>query len=337
MPNTPDAGSVQPHEVSVVIPVYKGETTLPGLLAELESLTAIMCSPGGSPWRVSEVILVHDNGPDGSADVMRAAVRDRPHLVRTVWLSGNFGQHSATLAGIASSGSEWIATIDEDGQHNPAEIGLLIDAALTHQAPLVYARPINPPPHGPVRNLASRTAKRIVALLTGSHKPTEFHSYRLLLGDVGRSVAAYAGSGVYLDIALGWVVSSTATAGVTLREEGGRPSGYTTLALVRHFWHMVLSAGTRALRIVSVTGALFALLGLILTTFFVIQYFAGGDLPAGWTSLITVSLVGSGLTLFALGVTAEYIGLIAKSSLGKPAYLIVNDRDNGPLGRTPRQ
>ena len=35
-----------------------------------------------------------------------------------------------------------------------------------------------------------------------------FNSYRLMLGEVGRSVAAYAGSGVYLDVALGWVAGT---------------------------------------------------------------------------------------------------------------------------------
>ena len=70
--------------------------------------------------------------------------------------------------------------------------------------------------------MTSRGAKRVVKSLSGGADASVFHSYRLILGEVGRSVAAYAGSGVYLDIALGWVAGRSATAPVELRDEGDR-------------------------------------------------------------------------------------------------------------------
>ena len=83
------------------------------------------------------MLLVHDCGPDDSARVMRELA---PHpFVRPVWLSRNFGQHAATLAGMASSGGDWIVTMDEDGQHDPAYIGAMLDVALAEQASVVYA------------------------------------------------------------------------------------------------------------------------------------------------------------------------------------------------------
>ncbi len=86
-------------------------------------------TPGGLPFRVAEVLLVNDCGPDDSAGVMRRLEREHP-WVRTIWLSRNFGQHAATLAGMASSGGDWIVTMDEDGQHDPADIPTLLDVAM---------------------------------------------------------------------------------------------------------------------------------------------------------------------------------------------------------------
>ena len=57
----------------------------------------------------------------------------RYEFVRPIWLSRNFGQHAATLAGIACASGEWIVTMDEDGQHDPAYLGTLLDAALDQQ------------------------------------------------------------------------------------------------------------------------------------------------------------------------------------------------------------
>lgn len=321
------------HLISVVVPVYRGEHYLAALIDEIEPFTKSSRSPAGRPFRITEVLLVHDCGPDDSPRVMRELATTHP-FVRTIWLSRNYGQHAATLAGMASSGGEWIATIDEDGQYDPAQIGTLLDAALTEHAALVYARPINQPPHSMFRNLTSRTAKRLANLLSGGVNASVFHSYRLMLGEVGRSVAAYAGAGVYLDVALSWVAPKPATAPVLLRGEGERTSGYSTRTLLSHFWRMVISSGTRALRIVSGLGIAFAILGLVLAIYVVVRRFMDDTLIQGWTSLIVVVLLSTGAVLFSLGVIAEYLGVAVNMAMGKPLYLITSDPEDGPLGRS---
>ena len=325
-----------PHKISVVIPVYQGEKTLPALLAELAGLTAGFVTPAGRSAVIVEVLPVCDNGPDGSAAVIRRLAGEHA-FVRSVWLSRNFGQHAATLAGMASSGGDWIVTLDEDGQHNPAEIGAMLDTAMAAQADVVYGRPTNVAPHGPVRNAASRLAKIITALAADGGDATIFHSYRLILGEVGRSVAAYAGVGVYLDVAIGWVARRMTTCPITLRSEGDRPSGYSFRALVSHFWRMIVSSGTRALRLVSLLGVLFAVAGAGLALYYIAAALSGSDnLPRGWASQMVVMLLCSGAILFSLGIIAEYIGVAVNMAMGKPLYLIVSDPAAGPLGRDAR-
>lgn len=324
-----------PHRISIVVPVYLGEQTLPGLLAEIDPLTRGAVSPDGVPWVVDEVLLVHDNGPDRSADRIRELQR-RYDYVRPVWLGRNFGQHAATLAGIASSGGEWIVTLDEDGQHDPAAIGTLLDAALRASATLVYASAMAEPPHGALRNAASRTAKRLVAAMTGDATTTRYQSYRLILGELGRSIAAYANGGVYLDVALGWGARNTTVAPVLPRAEGREQSGYSRRKLLSHFWRLVVSTGTRPLRAVSVLGVVFGTAGIAMAFVFGIGRLLGGDLPVGWTSLICVILLGTGAILFALGAISEYLGAAVNMAMGRPPYLIVSDPAAGPLARRPR-
>lgn len=315
-----------------MIPVYQGERTLPALVLEIARMTTQFRTPDGHDAVVSEVLLVFDNGPDGSADAIRdlAASYD---FVRPVWLSRNFGQHPATLAGIASSGGDWIVTMDEDGQHDPADVGSLLDTAMRERATLVYAKPVNKAPHGVLRNLASWGSKRVTEVVLGGTATTEYQSYRLVLGEIGRSMAAYAGSGVYLDVALGWVAGDVATCPVTLRQEGGRTSGYSTRKLLSHFWRMVLSSGTRGLRLVSGLGVLFAVVGLAVALVIVIRRLSGDSVPQGWTSTVVLILVSTGVVLFSLGVVAEYVGVAVNMAMGKPPYLIVSDPAFGPLGR----
>lgn len=326
--------SPTPHRISVVIPVYQGEKTLPALMQEIAVLTEPFTTKGGAQAQVTEVFLVHDHGPDRSAATIRALTSEHD-FVRPVWLSRNFGQHPATLAGMASSGGDWIVTLDEDGQHDPADMGNLLDAALAQQADVVYAKATNAPPHSAFRNLTSKGAKKVIEGLSGGTDSSLYQSYRLVLGEIGRSVAAYAGPNVYLDVALGWVTNRVATAPVTLRDEGERRSGYSLRRLLSHFWRMVISSGTRSLRAVSALGAVFGVVGVAVGIYFAFAKLLGGDVPEGWTSQIVVLLLGFGATLFALGVIAEYVGVAVNMAMGKPLYLIVSDPAQGPLGRVP--
>jgi len=331
---------VSEHDISVVIPVYQGEKHLPGVVAELERLINPFVTPDRNTARVVEVVLVHDNGPDDSPRVMRelAAKHD---WVRTIWLSRNYGQHAATLAGMSSTGGDWIVTMDEDGQQDPADIPGMLDTALRERATVVYGAPINRPPHGALRNASSRSAKWLIGRLGGTNDVAKYNSYRLVLGEIGRSVAAYAGSGIYLDVGLGWVARPVATSPVTLRDEGERVSGYNVRSLMSHFWRMALTSGTRGLRMVSALGAGLATLGVLVAVGLVVAKLAGTTVAEGWTSLVTIILITSGAILFSLGVIAEYLGVAVNMAMGRPAYLIVGDPAEGPLGRgrrvTPRE
>ncbi len=319
------------HTLSVVVPVYAGQTCLDELVDAIAPMTNELDTPGGRRLRVSELVLVHDCGPDRSDEVIRA-LAEKHDWIRPVWLSRNFGQHAATLAGMSSSGGDWVLTLDEDSQHNPADVAKMLDVALSAQADVVYGEPMNAPPHGVVRNLASRVAKRSLRWMTSNTNAPRFSSFRLVLGEIARSVAAYAGSGVYLDVALSWVARDVATCPVSLAAET-RPSGYGLRSLLSHYRRMVLTGGTRLLRVVSVVGILFAMLGFSFAILLIGLRVLGEVPVAGWTSVMVVALIGLGIILFAIGIVAEYVGVAVNMALGKPLYLMVADRQHGPLGR----
>ena len=317
------AKTTNPHSVSVVIPVYRGATTLPRVVEELERFRT-QVTPNGRAFRIDEVLLVWDRGVDDSDRVIRE-LSARFDWVRPIWLSRNFGQHSATLAGMTSSGGEWIVTMDEDGQHDPAYIGRMLDAAYDNRSQLVYASPTTRSPHGFLRNLASRFAKWMFVHVLATGAPRAFHSYRLMLGEAGRSVAAYTGPEVYLDVAMSWVVADAVVCAVPMRDEGREATSYTFRRLVGHFWRLVISSGTRPLRIVSITGLVVALVGLGLSVFTVVQRLEGDVKVKGWTSVFVALLVVGGAILFALGIIAEYVAAASNMSMGKPVYVIVRD------------
>jgi glycosyltransferase involved in cell wall biosynthesis len=318
------------HEVSIVVPVYQGEHTLEALAGEIAPLSLSPVTPAGRRFRVVELLLVHDGAVDRSAEIIKGLVSRHP-FVRVIWLSRNYGQHPATLAGMASTVAEWVVTLDEDGQQDPRDIGRMLDEVLDHGARLVYARPTNAPPHGSLRNWFSDVTKWLSTRVLGNHMGA-FNSFRLIEGEVARGVAAYCGANVYLDVALSWVVGSARHCPLALRAERGRSSGYTPRRLLRHLWQLVLTSGTFPLRFIALLGGVSILSSVLISAFEFWQRLRHKIPVQGWTSLFIVTCLFSGLILVSLGIIAEYLGVAVKMAMGKPAYLIVS-RPAEDLGR----
>lgn len=309
------------RRVSIVIPVYRGERTLPHLLEEIAPLAVEQQSPNGLRFRVSEVLLAHDCGPDRS-DLAIEALAQQYDFVRPVWLSRNYGQHAATLAGMASATGDWVMTIDEDGQQDPADVGKMLDCAIEGDLQLVYARPLNPPPHSPLRNFLSRGAKTITSWLLDDRSIGRFNSFRLVDGEIARTLAAYCGNGVYLDIGLYWIVSRIGHCPLHLRREMDRPSGYSYRKLFAHFWNLVFTTGTRPLRLITLMGFVSVLLAIAIALWALYGKLTSSLPVQGWASLLIVVAFFSGCILTALGVIAEYLAVTMGIAMGKPLYVV---------------
>ena len=105
--------------LSVVIPVYNEEAVLSELFARLyPALDALNTA--------YEVIFINDGSRDRSAALLLDQQNKRADVTRVILFSGNFGQHSAILAGFAHVRGEIAVTLDADLQNPPEEIPKLL-------------------------------------------------------------------------------------------------------------------------------------------------------------------------------------------------------------------
>src|ERR1700687_244792 len=141
-PDCPPATASPPLAVSVVVPVYDGAATLPELVARLAAGLAARAPR----W---EILLVNDGSRDASWQVILELARARPvphelgpdrPRVHGIDLMRNYGQHNALLCGIRAAAGAVVVTMDDDLQHPPEEIPLLLDA-LGGEVDVVYGTP----------------------------------------------------------------------------------------------------------------------------------------------------------------------------------------------------
>src|SRR5262245_57629744 len=111
-----------PPGISVVVPCYHSEGSLPPLV---ERLRAVL--PGlAARW---EILLVDDSSRDRTGAVAEELAAAHPE-VSVIKLMRNYGQHAALLCGIRAARHAIIVTMDDDLQHPPEELPRLV-AALT--------------------------------------------------------------------------------------------------------------------------------------------------------------------------------------------------------------
>jgi hypothetical protein len=310
------------QSLSIVIPVYRAGPALESTVREILDVCADVSPSPGVRIALDELILVCDNPglPVEALDHL-AGLADLDERVRVVWLSRNFGQHPATVAGIVSTNGDWVVTMDEDGQHDPAFIQALLATAGRNRTPLVYAEPANARPHGAMRNAASWVSGRVARSVTGV--PARFHSFRLLEGSLARSACAYAGENVFLDVSLSWTCGPPSACPVQLRQEAA-PSSYNYRRLLSHFWRMIVSSGTRPLRFIAAAGVVIAVTGLVVGAWLIVERIRGAIPVPGWTSVVIALLVLLGGLYIAVAVVAEYVGQAVRNTVGRPVYVRVD-------------
>ena len=304
--------------ISVVVPVYRSEKSLPLLLARLESeLTKLT--------QRYEAVLVNDGSPDGSGQILNQLAEQYP-WIRAIHLMRNYGQHNALLCGIRSARYGVIVTLDDDLQNPPEEMGKLI-AKLQDNYDVVYGYP-NRETHGLIRDLASRITKLSLQHAMGVETASRVSSYRAFRTEVRQAFESYRGAYVSIDVLLGWGTSRFAAVPVENPPREIGASNYTLGKLIRHALNMMTGFTVLPLQLASVMGFALSLFGLGVLVYVLARYFLEGGSVPGFPFLASVLAIFSGAQLFALGIIGEYLARMHFRLMDRPSYTVRSETEN---------
>lgn len=111
-------------EVSIVVPVHDEADNINALIAEI---VAVM-----NQAKAYEIIYVDDGSNDDTAAVLKQALQDVKTL-RVLHHRQSCGQSTAIHTGVKAANYPYIATLDGDGQNDPADIPRLYDVLMQQQ------------------------------------------------------------------------------------------------------------------------------------------------------------------------------------------------------------
>jgi polyisoprenyl-phosphate glycosyltransferase len=282
---------------SIVIPVYNSEP----LVGETVDRVVEVFSAAGLKF---ELILVNDGSHDGSWKVIADRARAHPQ-VTAMNLLKNYGQHHANLAGFRESTGDFVITMDDDLQNPPEEALKLIDSAMQGHD-VVF---------GQFERKQSAGYRRIGTHLIGMINRKIFlqpadlvvSNHRILRRDVVDRICDARNAYPYITGQA--LMYSSNRANVTVRHDT-RPAGKSNYSLVRILtlvFTILFSYSSWPLRAAAIGGFAVAGLSFLLGGFYLLSA-TWRDTPVpGWTTLVVLVSVFSGLIIAMLSMIGEYI------------------------------
>ena len=303
------------HKVSVVIPVYNEQESLP----ELIKRTTAACETLGKDY---EILLVDDGSTDNSADMLRdAAEAPGSHIVAVI-LNRNYGQHNAIMAGFSHVTGDLIVTLDADLQNPPEEIPRLVAKADEGFDVVGTVRQNRQDTW--FRKRASRLINRLIQSTTGK-----------AMGDYGCMLRAYRRHiidamlncherSTFIPILANTFARKATEIPVHHAEREFGDSKYSFMRLINLMYDLVTCLTTTPLRMLSVFGSIIAVMGFALSVLLVVLRIAFGPQWAaeGVFMLFAVLFMFIGAQFVGMGLLGEYIGRIYTDVRARPRYFI---------------
>ena len=299
--------------VSILIPVYKNDGGLDELVKRIG--TSMANSVYASNF---ELILVDDCSPDNSWEVIQRLAKEHA-FVQGATLSRNFGQHNAIMAGLNLVSGQYVVLMDDDLQHPPEAIPNMI-RELVAGADVCYTRYANRQ-HAAWKIAGSRFNDWMASWLLSKPKGLYLSSFKALKRGVVDQIRSHEGPFAYLD---GLILDITRRIATVEIQQGTRAYGegnYSFKKSISLWLRMVTGTSIVPLRMVTLMGALIALLGFFGAVFIVISNYLYPAESKGWASIIVTILLVSGFQTLFIGVLGEYLGRIHLRLNNKPQYL----------------
>ncbi len=300
-------------EITIVIPFLNEEENIPNLIKALNELYK-------SSNLIFEVIFVDDGSNDGSFIKFKQQ-NFNSFDAKIIKLSQNYGSHAALRAGIKNAKGKYIGFSYADLQ-DPLELQLqMYNTAKNKKANIVWGT------RQKTNNSFIETIfSFIYAFLMRKfvNKKYPIKGFDIVLFDekvkneLNNNIEA--NSSIFLQILSLGFKQETIFYNKLERKRG--KSKWNLSKKIKLFIDSFIAFSYFPIKLVTLSGILFFILGSIWTIYIVYRELTIGDLDPGWPALVSILMIGFGVTIIGLGIIAEYLWRTLDASRKRPVYII---------------
>jgi len=301
------------YNLTVIIPLFNEEDNIPHLVKKLDECFA-------SVELKIQVIFVDDGSNDQSTQLL---LKYKPsyYTKKIIKLSRNFGSHAAVRAGLYNSDGEYTTLLGADLQENPSDILLFYKECLDSGADILilyrkaYVTSF-------FQRLFSKIYVKLIRTMVSADFPeknmTNFFVNSKVLNILNQSILA--NSSLLLQIYfLGF---NTIFLPIEYTERKYGKSKWTFSKKLKLVIDSLISFSYIPLRLIATMGIVFFICGAVYLVIIWVNYFIYETVQTGWPTLMSILLMGFGLTNVSLGVISEYLWRMYDNTKNSPVFII---------------
>ena len=301
--------------IDLVIPVFNEAGVVEQTYADI--CRVIECLP-----YEFKIYYVDDGSRDRTVDSLHAlAVKDKQIVV--LELARNFGHQAALTAGLDASRGDFVITMDGDGQHPPEMIPQMIE--LFQQGyEIIQAQRIDEGSGFSFKRMTSSGFYALINRISGTHMEPGAADFRGMSRQVVDALKSMTEYHRFLRGMISWIGYRSV---ILPYHETNRVAGrskYSFRKMLRLAMDAIFSFSLMPLYIGLSAGGLFFCLAA-LEMIYVLSFWVTGrtsNLAPGWSSLMFVILIVSGMIMILLGFIGVYVGYIFQEVKRRPVYLL---------------
>ncbi len=300
-------------QLSVVIPVYNEQETLPALFERLyPALDALDVS--------YEVLFINDGSRDRSAALLKDQYQRRPDVTRVILFNANCGQHMAIMAGFEYCRGERVVTLDADLQNPPEEISKLL-AAMDRGHD--YVGSVRQTREDSLwRHVASKLMNRLRERITKIRMTDQGCMLRAYSRSIVKAIVSTREVSTYIPALAYTFAAHPAEVAVAHAERAAGESKYSLYQLIRLNFDLITGFSVVPLQMFSLAGIALSLASAGFVVFLAIRRLIVGPEAEGLFTLFGLNFLLIGILLFGIGLLGEYIGRIYQQVRERPRFTI---------------
>lgn len=303
------------EKISVVVPCYYEEKSLPFFYKEMNKLSKFM------KYVEFELIFVNDGSTDKTLDIMKEYANS-DERVKYISLSRNFGKEAALYAGLENSTGDFIAVMDADLQDPPELLKKMYDTLINEDYDCVATRRMDRKGEPPIRSFFAKCFYKIINKISNAEIVDGARDFRLMKRKMVDAILKMKEYNRFSKGIFGWVGFNTKWLAYENVERIAGETKWSFWKLFRYSIEGIIAFSTLPLVISSFIGLIFFIISLIMICLIITRTVIHGDPVAGWPSLVCIIFFVSGIQLFSTGILGQYLAKAYMETKNRPIYII---------------
>lgn len=303
-------------KLSIIVPCYNEQESIPLFYSAVEKVVDKINAS-------IEYWFINDGSSDSTMDELEQLNNEYPNRVHFVDFSRNFGKEAALYAGLQYASGDYIVVMDVDLQDPPELLPKMFDLINDGKYDCVGARRINRTGEGKIRSFFSHMFYSFINRLSDVNIVPDVRDFRMMTRQMVNAVLQLTEYNRFSKGIFSWVGFKTTYLEYNNRGRVAGETDWSFWQLLRYAADGIIDFSDTPLSIAICLGVVSAVLSFAGLIIVVVRHFLEPNASAfGWSSMVCILLMISGIQLFCLGIVGKYIGKIYLQTKKRPLYIM---------------